>query len=180
MLETGKVLFKAFFDICRLVKRPQDIPASGNLLSVCLVVYGFCVAASVGFVAPMEKAIPVAVTEVLLIMAFTLVILQISGKSSRWLQTVTALSGTGIIISVIALPVYLLLGAGTSNQVNPDTVTATGLVFLTVLACWNLVIMAHIFRHALDSGFMSALVLVIAYAGLVLGFSSTIMPIEGS
>ena len=40
MLSAGKVLFLTFFDICRLIKRPQDIPESKNLLTLCLVIYG--------------------------------------------------------------------------------------------------------------------------------------------
>ena len=70
MIETGKVLFKAFFNICCLVKGPQDIPESGNLLAICLVVYGCCSATLAYCVAPVEKAILIAVIGVLLSMAF--------------------------------------------------------------------------------------------------------------
>ena len=120
MLSAGKVLFLAFFEICRLNKGPQDIPASRNLLTLCLVVIWFIVGSACGMLSqPIEKAVFAGVLEVALIIIFSLALLQIRGKSERWVQMVTALAGTGIIISILALPLYLFIGIGADEAMPP-------------------------------------------------------------
>ncbi len=178
ILSISKVLFLAFFDICRLIKKPQDIPESKNLLTLCVVVYGFLSILLASLSQPVEHAILAGVVEVILIMIFTLAILQASGKSSRWTQTVTALVGTGIIISIIAFPVYILIGVGDLNKVEASSGQSIGLMLLAALACWNIAIMAHILKHALETNFAIALFLAITYIWIIFSFTSAIMPME--
>lgn len=180
MLAAGKVLFLAFFDICRLIKRPQDIPESKNLLTLCLLVYGFLSILLAALSQSVDIAVLSGVLEVILIMIFSLALLQIRGKSSRWVQTVTALAGTGIIISLIALPLYVFIGVDASNDVSSSTAQAFGLLLLAILACWNITIMAHILRHALDVNFVLAIIIAISYIWVIFSLTSSIMPMEMS
>jgi hypothetical protein len=178
MLSTVKVLFLAFFDICRLIKRPQDIPESKDVLTLCVVVYGSLSILLESLSLPLEKAILAGVLEVALIMIFSLAVLQTRGKSSRWTQTVTALVGTGIIISIIAFPVYILIGVGELGEFESNSGQSIGLLLLVALACWNIAIMAHILRHALEVNFMLAVILAITYIWIIFSFTSAIMPME--
>ncbi len=178
MLSTSKVLFLAFFDICRLIKRPQDIAESKNLLTLCVIVYGFLSILLASLSYPTDKAMLAGVVEVSLIMLFSLALLQICGKSSRWTQTVTALVGTNIIISVIAFPIYILIGVGELSEHESSTGQSIGLLLLASLACWNIVIMAHILRHALETNFVLAIFLAITYIWIIFSFTSVIMPME--
>ncbi len=178
MLSTAKVLFSAFFDICRLIKRPQDIPESKNLLTLWVVVYGFLWILLASLSQPIDKGILAGVVEVALIMLFSLALLQTCGKSSRWTQTVTALVGTGIIISIIAFPIYILIGVGELSDHESSIGQSIGLLLLAALACWNIAIMAHILRHALETNFTLALFLAITYIWIIFSFTSAIMPME--
>jgi len=178
MLATGKVFFLAFFDICRLIKRPQDIPESKNLLTLCLVVYGFLSILLASLSQPVDKTILAGVVEVALIMLFSLALLRTSGKSSRRTQTVTALDGTGIIVSLIAFPIYILIGVGKLSAHESSLGQSIGLLLLAALACWNIVIMAHILRHALETNFALAIFLAITYIWIIFSFMSAIMPME--
>lgn len=184
MLSAGKVLFLEFFSICRLIKGPQDIPGSKNLLTLCMLGYAFCSIILVYLSEPFDKAILAAVLEVGLVMVFTQAALQIRGKPSRWAQTVTALFGTGIIISLLALPIYLLIGVGGVNDVSAGTSQGIdrglGLMLLAALACWNIAIMAHILRHALEITFMAGVILGITYIWIIFSFTAVIMPIEAT
>jgi len=180
MLSAGKVLFLAFFDICRLIKRPQDIPESKNLLTLCLVVYGVLSILLATLSQPADAAVLSGVLEVILIMIFSLALLQIRGKSPRWTQTVTALAGTGIIISLIALPLYVIIGVGGSDEISSSTGQAFGLLLLAILACWNIMVMAHILRHALDVNFVLAIVFAITYIWIIFSFTSALIPITVS
>lgn len=178
MLSAGKVLFLAFFEICRLNKGPQDIPASKNLLTLCLVGYGLLSVQLAALSQPIEKAVFAGVMEVALIMIFSLALLQIRGKSERWVQMVTALAGTGIIISILALPLYLFIGIGGEEAMASSGVRALGLLFLAVLACWNITIMGHILKNALDINMFSAIILAISYIWVIFSFTAAIMPMD--
>ena len=125
----------------------------------------------------LERAILSALLEVALIMVFTQALLQIRKKPERWVQTVTALSGTGIVLSLIALPIYILLSVYGGNDVNSSPVYALGLLILAGLACWNVVIMAHIFRHALEVTMLSGIILAIAYLWIIFSFTAALMPV---
>ena len=174
MFSAARVLVLAFFNICRLQKGPQDIPESKNLLTLCLVAYGLCSVVLMYLSESLDKAILAAILEVILIMIFTQALLQIRGKSSRWMQTVTAFFGTGVIISVLALPVYLLIGVGDVPDTAQRLDKSLGLMLLAALACWNIVIMAHILKHALEITFMTAVVLGITYIWIIFSFTSAI------
>jgi len=180
MLTVAKVLFIAFFDICRLKKRPQDIPASRNLLTICLIAYGFLSILLALLSQPVEKAILVGIIEVLFIMLFSLAVLQLGRKSSRWVQTVTALAGTGVIVSILAIPLYLFIGPSGDAAINSDGLQALGLLLLAILACWNISIMGHILRYALEINMFSSIVLAISYIWLIFNFTAAIMPMEAS
>ncbi len=180
MFAVAKVLFIAFLDICLLKKRPQDIPASKNLLTICLIAYGFLSIQLALLSQPIEKAILAGIIEVGFIMLFSLAVLQIGGKSSRWVQTVTALAGTGVIISLIAIPLYLFIGTNSDDSSLTDGVQALGLLLLAVLACWNISIMGHILRYALEINMFSSIILAVSYIWLIFNFTTAIMPMEAS
>lgn len=180
IFSTGKVLFLAFFDICRLVKKPQDIPASKNLLILCLFIYLLLSIFIADLYQETEKAILGSFVELGLLLLFNWAILQSSGKSARWLQTVTALIGTNLIINFFALPSYLLVSIDANNEITTASTTQSfGLLMLAAMACWNIVIMAHILRHALGTHFAIAMFLAITYIWIAFSFTSAILP-EGT
>ena len=178
MFVASKVLFLAFFDICRLRKGPQDIPESRNLLALGLVLYAICSCVLMSLSESFEIAALAAVLEVALLMIFTQALLQLKGKTSRWTQTVTALSGTGVILSLIAIPLYLMIGVGSTEEINADAGQGIGLMLLAFLACWNIAVMGHILRNALDINFAMAIFLSVFYILIIFNFTAAVMPIE--
>lgn len=175
MLETFKILFLAFFDICRLAKKPQDIPESKNFLRLCLLFYAFLSILLAALSQTADRAIVAGLLDVLMMMLFMYALLQINGKLSRWPQTVTALAGTGIIMSIVALPVYLLIGIGDVNELSLSSEQTIGLLLLATLACWNIVIMSHILKHALETHFAIAFFLAMTYIWIAFSFTSAVM-----
>jgi hypothetical protein len=178
MLQAFYVVLLAFFDICRLKKRPQDIPASRNLLTICILVYSIVSIFIAALYQPTEQAILGSVIELVLILLFTWAILQSSGKAVRWTQTVTALIGTNMIINIIALPAYVLVSVDELSDLGTSSSSSQslGLLLLAALACWNIVIMAHIIRHALETHFAIAMFLAITYIWIIFSFTSAVMP----
>ena len=83
--------------------------------------------------------------EAVLFLVFIYGLLMMRGKGERITKTITAIMSTSTVIGVVGLPLLAQL---------PEDLTAgvgTGLSFLLlVFVLWNLMVMAHIFRHAMD------------------------------
>lgn len=180
MLSAIKVLFLAFFDICRFKKRPQDIPASKNLLMLCILIYGLLSIFIAGLYQETEQAILGSFIELGLLLLFSWAMLKTSGKAVRWLQTVTAMIGTNLIINIIALPAHVFVSFDdVSELVIDNSAQSFGLLMLAALACWNIVIMSHILKNALETHFAIALFLAFTYIWIVFSFTSAVMPPAG-
>ncbi len=172
MLSAIQVLLNAFLNICLFRKNPQDLPKSNILL--CLSVAGYMLASTLLALLSeqLTDATMAGIIEAMLVMLFTYGLLQIRNKTERWSQTVTALSGTGIIISLIAFPLYYLGSTGSQEGVSQSI----GLLLLVVLIIWNIAIMAHIFRHALQTTIGFGIAIAVSYIWIISSFIAILFP----
>ena len=134
-----------WMELCLLRALPQALPASRWLLGFSLAVYLLLslmtTALSGGFVTGLQ----VAVLDLVLLCAFTMALLYLVNKPRRILQTLSALAGAG---SILAIPA-ILLTLVTQSGIGPDTQNLS--VLWLLLLFWNLLVTAHIIRHALSS-----------------------------
>lgn len=152
-------LFRAFFNICLLKSRPQDLPSSYDLLLVCLFLYASINSLLAFTTTTPGYAILSGVLETFLVAVITLVILKLNRHPERWVQTLTALAGTGCILGILALPLFtgaLLLNTG-------DFLQGLFVILYLILIIWSLAIMGHILRHALDTTMGVGVVFAIFY-----------------
>ncbi len=149
------ILFRVFLDICLGTKGPEDLPSSRFLLGLVFVVN-----AVIGVIVFwIETTLSKGILEVLLSLAwligFTYAVLMVSGKSGRFQQTLCALLGTDIVISLIALPLLIWM------QSAGDT--PLPYYFIIGLMCWSMIIVGHILRHALSATYGFGLGLALLY-----------------
>lgn len=168
------VLFTAFLEVCLLRRRPQDLPHSLFLLKLTLAAYA---AANIGLAAinlAPGPAVAAGVLDTVLLVAVTMVLLQLRRLPRRLPQTLTALAGSGALLNLLAAPVMLWLAA------LPEP-AREGLPALLILGLvvWSLAVMAHILRHALDIPFFGGLLLAIAYFWLLLTAVYIVAPASG-
>ena len=134
-------IFKLFFDICLLKKRPQDVPLSRFLFWFSMTLYGMVgllmLHLSMGWLASLLQLS----AEIIILLVFTAGILYLKGRTSRFFPVVTALLGADALISFFALPVIASITLG-------RTPLFSELVYLS-LVIWSWLVMGHIFRHAL-------------------------------
>ena len=147
---------RRLLDICLLRAGPQDLPYSRDFLILTM-------AASVGAgllaVAALEES-RVALLELALTYLFTVgflyAVLSFRRLNSRFVQTASAVFGADALITLVALPaLHAASGAGAERPV-------TGLAMLA-LGLWNLAVLGHIFRHALDTILPVGVLLALAY-----------------
>lgn len=180
MLTTIKVFFLVFFDICRFKRRPQDIPQSVNLMSLCIFIYLLVASLLLVLTETPGRSFLSACVEIVILLLFTIGLLMLSGKTNRWIQTITAMSGTGVVLSLIALPVYILMSMYTTADANSNPLYTVAVMVLAALALWNIAVMAHILREALEVGMFTGVMLAISYIWIILSVSAAMFPTEYS
>ncbi len=167
-------LFNLFLDICLFRKGPQDIPASAVLLKLCLLAYG----ASGFLVLLLGAPAPVALLQVLLdlvLLAGLLHLILLLGRHpSRFEQTLTALTGAGALIGLLALPLMHWI-----VRQGPGGDTTLPWLLMLGLMVWSVAIIAHILRHALGTTVWAGAMYALGYTILSWTLAGWIGPQAG-
>lgn len=155
-----------FWSICTLRKGPQVLPASSLLLVLVLASNLFMDVINLSIVVEADWVVIFMLsasysTGLILTMS---VLMWIMKYQQRILQTLTALFGSGFIISAFALPFLLMI------KNSPDEPNIFS-VFILAINIWSLTVTANIFRHALSVSLLLAWVLAFGY--FLLGFKVT-------
>jgi len=148
MMQSLLAICAAFCRLAVMRLRPQDLPRSGALLGIALatnVAMSAAIGALVGL--PMANA----VLELVVLLGLTSALLYASARARRIAQTLTALLGAGAVLGVA---VFLLLALAPGLP----PVLHVGIFF------WNMFVIGHILRHALDIPFVLGCVLAFVYA----------------
>ncbi len=172
MNQLSRTLFGHFFRICRLQDGPQDLPAAPLLRNLALSLYLLLSLATSALNMPLGQALLAAAIDIGLLVLLTSLLLMLRGFSARITQTLTALAGASVILSLFSLPMLIWLHAAREAQ---GDATIPSLIMLA-LVIWNLLIIAHIFRHALSTLFAAGLLLAIGYFWLQLVILSALLP----
>lgn len=152
-------LVRIFWDICRLKAGPQDLPKAGFLLATTVLAATFIDSLATSVFLPglsffaLTKI--VIIYNIALLMAVYL-LLKIIGYSERGIQTLTAIAGSGLFISLVLLPGLLMM-----NTVNEEIKSFA--IFVLIDNIWRIAVNAHIFRHALSITLLMAMILSVSY-----------------
>jgi len=144
-----------FCDIVLLRRGPRDLPAAWGLLATAA---GASFAVEFAMIAHRYGALAAlahATFDLALTVALFSALLALRGQGHRLLQTLTALFG---IDALLSLPLALLsLTAGGDGQH-----LLAGLLFLALLA-WNLLVIGHIVRVALDVPLLNGVAVAMSF-----------------
>lgn len=110
------------------------------------------------------SGIVMAAGELILLGLITAGLLALRQQLPRWQQTMTALLSTGVIMSLLGLPVLLSISIE-----NIDTVSTPLKLLLLAFILWSLMVMAHIYRYTLNirpttAAIISIIVVVVVMA----------------
>lgn len=152
-------LLNVFLNICLLRAGPQDVPAASVVLALTVAAYmvvGTLVALanySVG------QAVLWSLLDTLLLAVFTYFSLRWRRHVPRFVQTFSALTGTGVLLSMVTWPLLMLL----YRQPEGESAAALPSLLLVVLMFWGMAVIAHILRNALSSSFAVGVLLALGY-----------------
>lgn len=162
-------LLKVFIDITLWRKGPQHLPASGLLLALTVAVY-FVWSVALGSLAellvadvkdrPQYPLVANVVLEIAITLVWWWLVLAMFKRTERFWQSAAALVGTDIVISPIAIGTgVVMLRVG---QASPLALPA-GLLFVAAVV-WQVLVIAHILRNALEITLFPAIVLTLLYS----------------
>ncbi len=159
MLASIKTLFTSFMEICLFRLGPQDLPASNIFLAIVLVI-SILLALLLNLInLSFQHAVLASIINMAVVIIITQLILRLYNKPMRLVQTLTAQFGTGLIISVVAAPVLIMLVYAEEHDVD---MTAAVVLWLG-LFIWEMAVTAHILRHALSTTFLQGFLMAILY-----------------
>ena len=162
-------LLSFLFDLTRLRRAPQDLPASwglfGLILALNLPIGLVGTTALFGGLGPALQAYLVDVVVVIGLLGFAL---KIAVKPARFAQTATAYFGVSLIIGLATLPLHLLAGVEALQ----------GLVALAQLAlvAWAHVAFGHVLRHALELDLWLGVVIAVGFTLVELSVVYQVVP----
>lgn len=154
-----QTLVRPFVEICLLRRGPQDLPNSAVLLAIVLVAHTVMSMLLSAVTLDVWNALLAGITDTILVSVLTGTLLYLHRLKARIVQTITAMTGTGAIISLVAIPLFIWLhGAQQSGAGNP----VAALLVLGLIA-WSLGVSGHILRHALSIPYVLGIVIAFAF-----------------
>ena len=159
-----------------LKSAPQDLPFSTGLMARVVVLYFISgIVVVTGMVEP-SLAMGRMLLNIGIILFFSYVVLSSLNLKTRFVQTVTALVGTGIVFNLLAWPV---LSFGDMEQESTAAMQILSLIVLMLIS-WEILVTAHIFRNALGTKMTQAVILSMALFFVTLSLSQLIFPESAS
>ncbi|MBB6095709.1 hypothetical protein HNQ60_004600 [Povalibacter uvarum] len=156
-------LLQTFLDIALWRKGPQDLPASQFLVALALAMYvaaSFIQVQLLGL--QLRTVIVVVVVDAIMMILWPWAVLSFFRRSERFMQTLTAMLGVGVLLALadIGVRVLQIMMAG------PEQKPYIAWLFIRFVAL--ALIQGRIFMHALGQGLLTgmALTVAIAYSGL--------------
>jgi hypothetical protein len=149
-------LLRTFFEIAVWRKGPQDLPASRALACASLIAYIAIEFVGVQFFdLDLTAAVIFIGVDVLMLSAWLWLVLAFFGRRQRFVQTITATLGVGVLILLLDIfmrALQLRLGVGDAFSGN----------WLFIRFMIIALVMGRIFMHALDRGLVTGMALTVA------------------
>ncbi|MCK5395037.1 MAG: hypothetical protein KAJ32_03550 [Gammaproteobacteria bacterium] len=105
---------------------------------------------------------------------FTYAVLRALNRSARFVQTFCAILGVGILFNLLSWPVFFVLDGDITDE---SLKSSMSLLFLLLIS-WEVLVKAHIFRHALEMKMYSALALSFSLFFISVALSQLFFPAE--
>lgn len=153
-------LLNLFVDICLLRAGPQDLPASRFLLwltGVASLITGTLVI--IEGLGGVGRALLAQLLDLVLLLVLLRAALTATARGGRFLQTASALFGTGTFINMVTMPLQLTMG----DEPLSSPFGGLAAVLYLLMIVWALLVMGHILRHAFEIRLGAANLIALGY-----------------
>ncbi|GMQ89046.1 MAG: hypothetical protein BMS9Abin09_0491 [Gammaproteobacteria bacterium] len=162
----------SWLEQCLLRRAPQADPVSGTVLLWALLGYVLLDLLQARTSSGWLTSLGMTALDTLFMVLFSWSVLRLTNKTARYMQTLTALAGTGAVLGLVGLPL-IQQAAQTRPGEGPGGMLLLGWMLLLV---WNISVQAHIYRHALSSRYGVGLLVAGLQMVLVISLLETLFP----
>jgi len=151
---------------------PQQLPYSVQLLVTLILLY--LASGVLVLTTSMSTGQSAAnmVLDVAVLCSFSYICLSLLSYKARFVQMVSALAGAGIVFHLLAWPLFLQI----HNMQPQEQGAKISALLMLLLISWQVLVFAHVFRHAMQMSMMRALALSFGYLFLSMAAAEAILP----
>lgn len=155
---------------------PQDMPFDKPL--AIKIAFGYWIS---GVMVLSSTLDPSALMEsmtlsLVIVTVFVYVVLRVLNLQARFIQTFSAVTGVGLLFNLASWPMLAVVG---DDSQSASMMTMMSFVFLMLIS-WEVLVKAHIFKHALETGMLNALLLSFAMFFIAMTLTQLLFPTEVS
>ena len=103
---------------------------------------------------------------------FTYSVLAALAKNERFLQTLCAMLGIGVLFNLLSWPVLSVL----ADEMAEESLKSTMSLMFLLLISWEVLVKAHIFKHALELKMFASLALSFSLFFISVTLSQLLLP----
>jgi hypothetical protein len=156
ILKLWLVCLKHYLKMCVFQSSPSNLPFNPNTIVFTLLAYVLVGYTLLGNQRTLLSISGQILIEVTILYAISSITLKLVKKPERLIQTVFALIGVNLIVSLISIPVFYLLSSPSPDQ----QLNSTSFQINVLLLVWNLAIISLIFKRSFQvntllAGFMA-------------------------
>ena len=155
---------------------PQELPYSLQTLVSYAVIYVLSGLVVLQSTLKPEDLIAGLLLGFFIQLVFTYFVLRALNHRVRFVQTISAILGVGILFNLLSWPLFAMLADETINGSLKSTLS---LLFLLLIS-WEVLVKAHIFKHALEMKMFSALALSFSLFFISIALSQLFFPAEAA
>ncbi len=153
-------LVSTFIDIAMHKRGPEDLPASRFLLLLVCTGYLSAGLLYTSMLYPFGDALLAVVVAALWFFAFLTLVLWITGKAERLLQTATAYVGVDTLLTLLQLPLPHWIKQDPGAELSMPVLV---FVWFFLSLIWSLEVFSYILSRSLQVAYWNAVLLVIFY-----------------
>ncbi len=108
------------------------------------------------------------------LVGFVYIMLRAFNLETRFVQTVSAMTGVSVLFNLASWPLLYVV----SSSVDGDSSQAIVSLFFLMLISWEILVKAHIFKHALELSMLKAMILSFSLFFITMTLSQLLFPSE--
>jgi len=165
-----------FLALLILKTAPQDLPYSQRLTVQLAALYIFSGIVVLQTTLNPEDMLGGLLLGLIIQLAFTYLVLQALNRSARFVQTFCAIIGVSVLFNLMSWPILSVL----ADEAALESLQSSMSLLFLLLISWEVLVKAHIFRHALEMRMFSALALSFSLFFISVALSQLLFPGEAA
>jgi len=165
-------VLQLLFAMLFLKAAPQDLPYNKSLPVKLAFMYWFTGVLVLGSTLNPSALMESMSLSVSVLLGFVYGILRVLHLQARFVQTFSAVAGVGLLFNLASWP---LLTVVADDSIDGSLVSSMSFIFLMLIS-WEVLVKAHIFKHALAITMLNALLLSFAMFFIAMTLSQLLFP----